>query len=84
MKTWFKNKQYREMQIQEETLLCSDLIPFPYENPPCEIEALTKLRANEKCHPVLLDIEDYNVQKLILLDKNKNHLHQVPNLCVTK
>jgi hypothetical protein len=25
------------MQIQEETLLCSDLIPFPYENPPCEI-----------------------------------------------
>jgi hypothetical protein len=25
---------------------------------------LTKLTANEKCHPVLLDIEDYNVQKL--------------------
>nr|KAH0807832.1 hypothetical protein GEV33_014959 [Tenebrio molitor] len=50
--------------LQEETLLCSDLIPFPYENPPCEIEVLTKLTANEKCHPVLLDIEDYNVQKV--------------------
>jgi hypothetical protein len=25
---------------------------------------LTKLTANEKCHPVLLDIEDYNIQKL--------------------
>jgi hypothetical protein len=65
------NRQYLKINsiekckdLQEETLLCSDLIPFPYENPPCEIEVLTKLTANEKCHPVLLDIEDYNVQKL--------------------
>jgi hypothetical protein len=65
------NRQYLKINsiekckdLQEETLLCSDLIPFPYENPPCEIEVLTKLTANEKCDPVLLDIEDYNVQKL--------------------
>jgi hypothetical protein len=65
------NRQYLKINIiekckylQEETLLCSDLIPFPHENPTCKIEALTKLTANEKCHPVLLDIEDYNIQKL--------------------
>ncbi|KAJ3642285.1 hypothetical protein Zmor_025085 [Zophobas morio] len=65
------NRQYLKLssierckELQEDTLLCSDLIPFPYENPPCEIEVLTKLQANERCHPVLFDIEDYNVQKL--------------------
>jgi hypothetical protein len=25
--------------LQEETLLCSDLIPLPHENPTCKIEA---------------------------------------------
>jgi hypothetical protein len=42
------NRQYLKINsiekckdLQEETLLCSDLIPFPYENPPCEV--LTKL-----------------------------------------
>jgi hypothetical protein len=65
------NRQYLKINsiekckdLQEETLLCSDLIPFLYENPPCEIEVLTRLTANEKCYPVLLDIEDYNVQKV--------------------
>jgi hypothetical protein len=64
------NRQYLKINsiekckdLQEETLSCSDLIPFLYKNPPCEIKVLTRLTANEKCYPVLLDIEDYNVQK---------------------
>jgi hypothetical protein len=81
------NRQYLKINsiekckdLQEETLLCSDLIPFLYENPPCEIEVLTRLTANEKCYPVLLDIEDYNVQKV---KTNKWIIITIKNLPIT-
>jgi hypothetical protein len=81
------NRQYLKINsiekckdLQEETLLCSDLIPFPYENPPCEIEVLTRLTANKKCYPVLLDIQDYNVQKV---KTNKWIIITIKNLPIT-
>jgi hypothetical protein len=81
------NRQYLKINsiekckdLQEETLLCSDLIPYLYENPPCEIEVLTRLTANEKCYPVLLDIEDYNVQKV---KTNKWIIITIKNLPIT-
>jgi hypothetical protein len=81
------NRQYLKINsiekckdLQEETLLCSDLIPFLYENPPCEIEVLTRLTANKKCYPVLLDIEDYNVQKV---KTNKWIIITIKNLPIT-
>jgi hypothetical protein len=81
------NRQYLKINsiekckdLQEETLLCSDLIPFLYENPPCEIEVLTRLTANKKCYPVLLDIQDYNVQKV---KTNKWIIITIKNLPIT-
>jgi hypothetical protein len=81
------NRQYLKINSiekckdpQEETLSCSDLIPFLYKNPPCEIEVLTRLTANEKCYPVLLDIEDYNVQKV---KTNKWIIITIKNLPIT-
>lgn len=68
------NRQYLRLsnmdhcqQIEDGTSLCKNVIPLSLENPPCEIELITKLSTNN-CKPVIMQFEDYNI---VNLKKNK-------------
>lgn len=51
----------------DDTLLCFNILPYPGEKAPCEINIISKLHS-ENCKSTIMALDDFNVQEL---KKNK-------------
>lgn len=43
--------------------ICNNMVPLAVEDPPCELEIITKL-SSKNCKPVMMQFEDYNIIRL--------------------